>query len=365
MNRQNNDNNTEAVKIANALKPFAKKWFDEWGQSCLRSKKMTVSTKPNGTVIGVKDAFSDTEVFVKYMAECSSAKVGDTVWCKWMYDNMQTLYADSMGDISKKNVEFDNVTVDGALDVTPRRCYASLSSAGWYRVMTITSDGRGGWGFAIDFNITRAYDNGNNEVHAVKLLGIWDNFAFTDEVSKTNYHEITKIRYTKDSSNNGYIDIYYGWTGSGSNNVAVDIAVHTNATRQQNFTANSLEAVADAPSGETVVTTYSFASNGTVIKNGIIDASQFSFGQFSSFQDFYINGNSSINITLPSPRKALIMMGGANSASKELIIANSTAAGVVTYYAFHNDGYYTFATSTNTLTITDGAFYVEGFVIIF
>ena len=108
MNRNNSDNNTEAVKIANALKPFAKKWFDEWGQSCVRSKKMTVSTPPNGSVIGVKDAFSDTEVFIKYMSSCSNADVGDTVWCKWMYDNMQTLYADEIGNLRQPTTVYDN-----------------------------------------------------------------------------------------------------------------------------------------------------------------------------------------------------------------------------------------------------------------
>lgn len=108
MNRNNSDNNTEAVKIANALKPFAKKWFDEWGQSCVRSKKMTVSTPPNGSVIGVKDAFSDTEVFIKYMSSCSNAVAGDTVWCKWMYDNMQTLYADEIGNLRQPTTVFGN-----------------------------------------------------------------------------------------------------------------------------------------------------------------------------------------------------------------------------------------------------------------
>lgn len=108
MNRNKTDNNTEAVKIANALKPFAKKWFDEWGQSCVRSKKMTVSTAPDGDVIGVTDAFSDTEVFIKYMSSCSNAKVGDTVWCKWMYDNMQTLYAYEIGNLRQSSSVYSN-----------------------------------------------------------------------------------------------------------------------------------------------------------------------------------------------------------------------------------------------------------------
>jgi hypothetical protein len=108
MNRNKTDNNTEAVKIANALKPFAKKWFDEWGQSCVRSKKMTVSTAPNGSVIGVTDAFSDTEIFIKYMSSCSNAVVGDTVWCKWMFDNMQTLYASEIGNLRQSSSVYSN-----------------------------------------------------------------------------------------------------------------------------------------------------------------------------------------------------------------------------------------------------------------
>lgn len=86
----------EAVKIANALKPFVKKWFDDWGRSCVRRKKMTVTTAPNNGVIGVTDAFSDTEVFISYSSSLSSTSVGDVVWCTWMFDNMQTLYADSL-----------------------------------------------------------------------------------------------------------------------------------------------------------------------------------------------------------------------------------------------------------------------------
>lgn len=89
-------NDNEAVRIVNALKPFVKKWFDEWGRSCVRCKKMTVTTAPANNVIGVTDAFSDTELFIPYKSTISSASVGDVVWCYWMFNNMQTLYADSI-----------------------------------------------------------------------------------------------------------------------------------------------------------------------------------------------------------------------------------------------------------------------------
>lgn len=90
----------EAVKIVNSLKPFVKKWFDEWGRSCIRCKKMTVTTAPSDGLIGVTDAFG-SEILIPHMSNLSSASVGDSVWCKWMFDNMQTLYAESIvGDMS-------------------------------------------------------------------------------------------------------------------------------------------------------------------------------------------------------------------------------------------------------------------------
>jgi hypothetical protein len=39
-------------------------------------------------------------MFIKYTPDLSNATVGDVVWCKWMFGNMQTLYADSFVDPS-------------------------------------------------------------------------------------------------------------------------------------------------------------------------------------------------------------------------------------------------------------------------
>lgn len=106
-------NDNEAVKIVNALKPFWKKWTSEWGRNCVRSKKMTVSTAPSVVtgLIGVTDAFSDTECMIPYQNDVANAKVGDTVWVRWMYDNQQTMYAESMGDISVQQ-ETKSGTID-------------------------------------------------------------------------------------------------------------------------------------------------------------------------------------------------------------------------------------------------------------
>lgn len=157
--------------------------------------------------------------------------------------------------------QYFNEQFHGVLDVTQRRCEATLPSSGWYRVMKIV-DGRGAWSFSIDFDITRAYNNSNNEVHSVKLLQTYNAIpSFVNEASKSNILVVSKIRYTLDSDNNvGYVDIWYG--SNASNTVVVDFTVHARPAHQRYFTAESLQSVAPSPSGETVLTQHTFIANG-------------------------------------------------------------------------------------------------------
>ena len=92
----------EAVKIANAFKPFWKKWTKEWGRNCVRSKKMTVTTAPSiiSGLIGVTDAFSNVECMIPFQSNVANARVGDTVWVRWSGDNQQTMYAENMGNLA-------------------------------------------------------------------------------------------------------------------------------------------------------------------------------------------------------------------------------------------------------------------------
>lgn len=159
------------------------------------------------------------------------------------------------------SISTGDATVDGVLDVTQRRCYANLSSAGWYRALNVTGGFGGGVrSFAVDINITRSYDSTNNEAHCVKLLCVYNgNSIFTNEVSKSNALIIDKIRYNNDSGGNGYLDIHY--SGSVANETSVDFTVHVNPQSQNRFTVRPLDPVADSPSGETVLTEYTFATN--------------------------------------------------------------------------------------------------------
>ena len=161
--------------------------------------------------------------------------------------------------------QYFNEQFHGVLDVTQRRCYATLSSAGWYRVLKYAG-GTGGWSFSIDFDITREYSSTNNEVHSVKLLQTYNATpSFVNEASKSNAINVGAIRYTIDSNGVGYVDIRYD--ANSDNTVTVDFTVHTNPDQQPYFTAESLQNVAQSPRGETVLTEYTFAANTRVLLN--------------------------------------------------------------------------------------------------
>lgn len=166
------------------------------------------------------------------------------------------------GVCEKAGLQIDWPTeINNTLDITPRRCYATLSSAGWYRVMKISGN-RGAWSSAVDFCVTRAFNNTNNEVHSVKMLRTYTEApSFVNEASKTNALNVAAIRYTVDSNGIGYVDIRYD--ANSANTVIVDFIVHTAPAQQGTFTAEQLQAVADSPSGETVLTEYTFAANRT------------------------------------------------------------------------------------------------------
>lgn len=159
-----------------------------------------------------------------------------------------------------------DATFKGVVDVVPRRCEAQLptsgNSAGWYRVLTLSGDSvdrpLGSPSFVIDITIVRQYGSTNNELHKVSLLAVYNSIAFANETSKSNNVVVDKIRYTRNGKY-GYIDIHYDT--SALNVVTVRFDVKASLIDYQ-FAATTPTAVADSPSGETVVTTYEFTANG-------------------------------------------------------------------------------------------------------
>ena len=157
-------------------------------------------------------------------------------------------------------------------DVIPRRAYATLSSAGWYRVLQFTPtssnasyDVQGALGAIIPFYITRRYHYDSSETHKITFMCVYNNLRFVDEQSDSGVQGIDKIRYTKNGSNEGFIDIHY--TLSRANQVGVDFDVYApldsdgNSYKPQ-FEALGLTSVNDAPVGETILSTYNFIANG-------------------------------------------------------------------------------------------------------
>lgn len=132
---------------------------------------------------------------------------------------------------------------------------ATLSSAGWYRVLQANDL----TGQSFDFSICRKGTSADNEVHSVTLGVLYGGkYPWMNENSGSGTNQlIDKIRYTYDSSY-AYADIHY--TGSSATTVYVDIRPHGAADNNQSI-AKGLSSVADAPTGETILSTHTFAAN--------------------------------------------------------------------------------------------------------
>ena len=118
----------------------------------------------------------------------------------------------------------------------------------------------------IRFGISRKGDAVTSETHEILLMsGGWDVIKFVDEKSASASLLIDKIRYTYNSSNSkAYVDIHYKASNSNAVGVTLAVTAPTFAIFGQ-IKAASLQSVADAPSGETVLTTYEFKANTGVI----------------------------------------------------------------------------------------------------
>jgi phage minor structural protein len=159
------------------------------------------------------------------------------------------------------DVSADDVTVGGVLDVAKRRCYATVSTAAWYRVFDYNAANEarvsGDIAFLIDITILEWA----RQSHKITLYGLLGALKFGDEVSVTGTSFVDKIRYVK-SGNHGYIDIHY--SSSVSRYIACYYDVKCVYVDNLNrFSATTPTMVGDSPSGETVLTEHTFVSNNT------------------------------------------------------------------------------------------------------
>jgi hypothetical protein len=155
----------------------------------------------------------------------------------------------------------------GTLDVVKRRCSATLSSAGWYRVFLYSSTNddelAGSKSANIRITITREGIVGNsfrNEVHFIDFSLAYGSYIFSNETSVTQSFAIDKIRYGYDLTNHfGFIDIHC--KRNDSNPITVSFNVATDLETQGEMASVEPYSVADAPSGETVLATHDFVAN--------------------------------------------------------------------------------------------------------
>lgn len=247
---------------------------------------------------------------------------------------------------------FDSdVTIGGALSVTNRRAgITSNVAAGWHRVLefapTTDTYRLGRAGIIIDFDITRYATT--NETHHVSLSLIETNAKFYGEFSNSNTQLIDKIRYTYDSSK-GYVDIHL--SAASVYNVAVDYQVAAASSRAffPLITTKLLEAVADSPGGETVLTEHTFGANGTFLQN---------INGFLNPERTTIANGATKGIQLANSSSAYMLMTGVNANCFVLCAARANSSGII----YHGETIIgsgtigaTFSTSTNTLSIANSS----------
>lgn len=164
--------------------------------------------------------------------------------------------------------QFFNEQYHGVIDITTRRCYAALSSEGWYRVMQFDAASEdwvsGGVAFTVDVELL----DWARQATRITLFGVLGALKFANEQTVSYTKLFDKIRYTKNGTH-GYIDVYFN-ASWGTRNAAVHFVV--NASKgSDSYTPASIEAmwnavnftpVAPSPSGETVLTTHDFIENG-------------------------------------------------------------------------------------------------------
>ena len=164
------------------------------------------------------------------------------------------------------------------VDVIPRRAYATLSSAGWYRVCTAKDES----GVTFDFTIGRKYGSVRAEAHKITMLMVGGGKSvFANESSATNVLCIDKIRCTYGDFL-VHFDIHFN--ASSSEEVYVDYVVSCNPNVKSTCESEELTSVNDAPVGETILTTYNFHENTSTL---------------SSTFTFYSTANNVKTLTIP------------------------------------------------------------------
>lgn len=237
------DLNKEALAIWESLKPAIDKEIERKTAGMVQRRKVVVSTAPSSAtgLVGVHEPFAP-EFFVPFRSEVSEAVPGDPIWIEFAY-GANNAVAIGMASL-----------IDDDTPSTGRSVSATLSSSGWYRVMTTIDAG----GTVFEFTIGRPYGSGAAQAHKIDFFMVGGGKStFTNELSDANNLYIDKIRCTYGG---GYVHFDIHYNTSGTNDVYVDFNVKGNHTMVVASVSENLVSVADAPVGETVLITHEFAA---------------------------------------------------------------------------------------------------------
>lgn len=93
------EDGNEAVKIWKALLPAVRAEIKKQTKTCVRARKMNVTTAPNAQtgLIGVTEAFGGSEVMIPYKSTLAGVTAGTSVWVYWFYGDASTMVAMQTG----------------------------------------------------------------------------------------------------------------------------------------------------------------------------------------------------------------------------------------------------------------------------
>lgn len=199
--------------------------------------------------------------------------------------------------------------IDWDVDITQRRCYTTLSSEGWYRVLK-TADVSG---TIIDLYIGRPYGADAAETHKISIHIVGGGkTAFIGETSDTNVLCVDKIRLTY-GGGFAYVDIHYNT--SSSNEVLVYFNVYGKGQANGTSVSMNLTSVDASPSGETVSITHNFVSDNSPV--GVTNSSNLlTSGTIAS------SGSMSYTATVPCWVYLMFIMQANSSGSINVQIDN-------------------------------------------
>lgn len=273
------DLNKQSLEMWNAMKPMVDREIDQQTKGAVQRRKAKVTTAPSLVTkkIGVTEPFGD-QYFIPYDAKVAGAKVGDVVWVEYMYGA-----SNAFASMFAKAVE------------DPRFCSAILSSAGWYRVAQFAAPNaqtaQGRYVFAVDMTLCNVL----NDVHKITLFATNYVLNFTNEVSQTSgTQELDKIRYTYNGTD-AFIDVHF--VGTTGRTVKFFFDVQTNLDFLKLWTAQAFTSVADAPAGETVVTTYEFSGNTDYHESSTVDGVWHDISRSGDIVTITINSFGGKNLT--------------------------------------------------------------------